>query len=963
MFKFLIPNVVSQPGKKVLLSLLLVLFTASLSLAQTGTIGGEIRDAETGEPLRGATALVTGTSIGASTDNDGRFVLRRVPVGEQTVILRYMGYESQELTVTVEEGERASISGELEPRFVEGDELLVRAVQRGQARSLSMQRESINIRSVVSSEQMDRFADQSVADALNRVAGMGHEGNVNIRGVGAGMTNVQMDGQRMGTTGSDRSFDLSTISADMVQELDVIKVVTPDLDADALSGVVNINTRRPVGGERTMNIRVGSGAQPRYVDHAGPDARFSFSYGDSPDDTYAFAFNFSYHRDPHVWERLRYDWDFRSMEGWGATDILTGLDSEYQFGARHRYGIGGQFTYQPTETSTYHIQGNFNYQDRWRERHNWSQQPRWENYNTPYQTGPTTGGSFFNRYGYYPRGIFNDIHQYNVQFGGRHLFDNFEMEYRLGWGYGHSQADEFRYSWSSQYPGWENLVDIEDRWYPIVDIAPWGNMPDFPTSDNLNGNRATDHRIDIHTNNEVTSSIDFEREFRYGSFKFGGSTTSTFMSGDSERFRMDDNRAGPANYPQHINNQWNVFGRDHQTYLIPFMIDMDKARQTYYSRYPNMQKSITHYDRREIEWYSGREDVLAVYGMSELNFGRFTLLGGLRVEHFIGNYEGKETYLRGELARGFVDQQEKNTYTHLFPNAQLVFGISDYTNFRTAYSRTIGRPNFQQLIPYAEWDYDGDSVEYGNPQLKPMVSENFDILIDHYFSAGIGQISGGVFYKNLSDFVYTLRDRTGADGLEAIDIDPPDFREDGFYNHWDVTTFRNGDEASVYGVEATWQQTLSFLPGFLSYLGTYFTYTYTYSEADIGRTENDETIYVRLEDQRPHIVNAGLDYSRGGFSGQVTYRWGTPAVSSYRTSPRNAPSLGANREYFDTYYDAARDLSATLRYRITSNFRIWVNGVNLLNNRSIRYQIDRDYYPTRMEMTGTEITFGLRYSI
>jgi len=338
------------------------------------------------------------------------------------------------------------------------------------------------------------------------------------------------------------------------------------------------------------------------------------------------------------------------------------------------------------------------------------------------------------------------------------------------------------------------------------------------------------------------------------------------------------------------------------------------------------------------------------------------VLTGARVEHTMAHYEGREALFREGRSRGIEASEANTRYTHLFPNAQVVLHLTPRTNYRVAYSKTIGRPSFSRLVPFRDWDFDRERISYGNPDLKPMVSNNFDMLIEHYFMS-VGQISAGVFYKQLSDFVFSVTDRVPVDqGLQ--DLEPPPGYTPEQFSGWDYSTFLNGEEATVYGFEASWQQGLTFLPGFLGNFGTYVNYSYTFSEADIDRTNAaGETVLVRMEDQRPHVVNVGLDYTQGRFSGQVSYHWSDPVVRSYASTPRFAPSFRQERVFFDTYHDSARDLSATLRYRLTSNFRIWIDGSNLLNQRSVSYELDRDFYPRTMSVSGRRISIGLRYSL
>ncbi|MFU8860555.1 MAG: carboxypeptidase-like regulatory domain-containing protein, partial [Cyclonatronaceae bacterium] len=166
-----------------------------------GIIFGMVRDAETQEILPGANVVIREYMIGDAADVDGRYTLRRVPAGDVRVQVSYLGFETKEIDVTLAAGQQFELNIELEADLFEGAEVFVTALQRGQSRALTAQRQAVSIRSVVSSEQIDQFADATVSDALQRVSGMGHGGS-NIRGVGAGFAKITMDGQRMGSTES-----------------------------------------------------------------------------------------------------------------------------------------------------------------------------------------------------------------------------------------------------------------------------------------------------------------------------------------------------------------------------------------------------------------------------------------------------------------------------------------------------------------------------------------------------------------------------------------------------------------------------------------------------------------------------------------------------------------------------------------------------------------------------------------
>lgn len=939
-------------GAVLLLIIYMSVVFIDTSFAQTATITGTVRDAETGETLPGANVTLEETNYGTSTDNDGRYTIRRVPAGSYSIVISFMGYQTNSDSISIDEDERLVLNFDLVGAMIEGDEVFVRAHQRGQARSLTRQRESINIRNVISSEQIDRFADQTVSGALQRVTGMGH-GGANIRGIGAGASNVTMDGQRMGSTSGDRRVDLGTISADMVQEMDVIKVITPDMDADALSGVINISTRRPVGGERDLNARLGGGWNSRFGNIMGPTRRVSFSYGESPNDYVSYAVNLSYQRGTSSSERIETNWGNAGFDDYGARTVLTRLRTQMRNTQSDRYGAAFQFTLQPTDRSTFHFQSMFNYQDSERNTRYNHHSPSRERYIDPWTTGGTGWADAISNVS-----DIRDSHvnQYNVQLGGRHLFDAFDMEFNLGWGHGRAVYDSYEFPFRTR-SYYDYSVNLDDRWHPRLDLAPHSTrstMPDFADYDL----GLVDHRWNKDIDNEFTGTLDFEIPFERGSIKLGSSMIMRYKDGNSERFRQEySQRQTLDDFPVLLNADWNIFGRGgERTYNISPMLDLHKMRDWAISEYPYFELDMeTWAATAETEYYSANENIYAAYGMGSIDFGNFRFLGGIRVEHTSTNYDARDGTIDTEgNFRGAVDTSAVHSYTNFFPNAQVVYSLTRMTNIRLAYSRSIGRPNFNQLSPYVLRDRQSENLTHGNPELKSMVSDNFDLLFEHYFM-DVGQLSIGFYYKDLDDFVFTSSEIIHPDGIDG----------EGLYAGWRRRTYENGETAIAYGTEISWQQSLHYLPWFLGNTGIYVNYSYANSEAEVeGRRGDDynEDEPPRLQDQRPHVVNLGLNYSQGAFSGQLSYHWATPSISSYGER-RRVPEIDPNkRVWYDAYDATSSDISVTIRYRITDNFRLWFDGSNLLNQRSISYFYDQDLYPRYLTRSGRRFDFGIRYT-
>jgi TonB-dependent receptor len=147
---------------------------------------------------------------------------------------------------------------------------------------------------------------------------------------------------------------------------------------------------------------------------------------------------------------------------------------------------------------------------------------------------------------------------------------------------------------------------------------------------------------------------------------------------------------------------------------------------------------------------------------------------------------------------------------------------------RLAASANLSRPSFDQLSPNLTLNEPGaatineiHSSTGGNPALKPMTSRNFDASLEWYF-ARTGSISVAGFYKKIDNYIQTA--------VVTSNITFPD----GQAYPYDITSYNNVANATVKGVEASYQQFFDFLPGALKGLGVQGNFTYVDSRAEPG---------------------------------------------------------------------------------------------------------------------------------
>lgn len=228
-----------------------------------GTIRGRITDATDKQVLPGANIVIEDLHTGVVSDVNGFYTLTGIKPGTYKVKVSYVGYSPKIYTIklsgnTVEQNIQLSEGNEL-------SEVVVNGAFYGQRKALQMQKENMGVTNVVSADQVGKFPDSNIGDALKRINGVnvqydqGEARFGQVRGTSADLTSVTVNGNRMPSAeGDTRNVQLDLIPADMIQTIELNKVVTSDMDGDAIGGEINLVTKNTPS-HRVLNFNVGSG--------------------------------------------------------------------------------------------------------------------------------------------------------------------------------------------------------------------------------------------------------------------------------------------------------------------------------------------------------------------------------------------------------------------------------------------------------------------------------------------------------------------------------------------------------------------------------------------------------------------------------------------------------------------------------------------------------------------------------
>jgi hypothetical protein len=231
----------------VLPAFLLSFFSPTLAAAQsaggitgsiTGRITGRVVDAKTGSGLAGVTVQVSGTTLGAASGPEGRFVVRAVPAGVAAIIVKRFGFQPKTITdVTVPADAAVEVNVALSVATVQLEAVTVSAAsERGTVNeALDRQRNATGIVNAITAEQIGRSPDANAAQAVQRVSGVSIQDGkyVFVRGLGERYTTTSLNGARVPSPETDRKVvPMDVFPAGLVQSVTTSKTFTPDQSGD-----------------------------------------------------------------------------------------------------------------------------------------------------------------------------------------------------------------------------------------------------------------------------------------------------------------------------------------------------------------------------------------------------------------------------------------------------------------------------------------------------------------------------------------------------------------------------------------------------------------------------------------------------------------------------------------------------------------------------------------------------------
>lgn len=948
------------------LLLLFALTAFQAAHAQTGNVQGTISD-ENGIYVPGANVVIPSLGKGAISDFDGRFTLVDVPSGIHTLEITFLGYSELEREVTVTDGETTSVSFYMLPKSVELEGVEVTAYGTGgQAKALNTQRTNMNITNIVSTDQIGKFPDANIGDAVKRIPGItmqvdqGEARNIIVRGLSPQLNSVTLNGSRIPSAeGDNRNVQMDLIPADMIQTIAVSKAVTPDMDADALGGSVNLITRSSPQGFR-LSATAGSGIN--FITDK-PIWNGSFLLGDrSENGKFGWMLAASYNNNDFGSDNVEAEWNDEFEFNTGEVDeegepILEEVDVDPYTDVteqrtylvqRIRRSFSANMDYKFNPDNIIYLKTMYNWRDDRENRFVLEQ---------AILDGEDIGAEDFTLTNGVPTrfpaeiiretkgGLDNDRNQnrrledqrmQNYSLGGDHLFGSLKFDWMASFAKASEERLDERYAvYATEY---SVLNDNADPEFPIMtaaDASDANNLENFEFDEITNENQYTEEEdINVFVNFELP--VDFFGNGG-GSVKFGarGRFKSKFRDNDFFEIDLEDTFPTLADVPvKDYTDAEYLAGGQYEAGLYPDEVWLGRL---------DLSDGELVQDEFLAGNYDVTEDVYAGYAMFDQNLSdRFSVLAGVRLESTRVSSTGNLVIFDEE---GDFDPEasdvttDESNYTNILPGIHLKYDVSNNTILRLAWTNTLARPNYVDLVSFVNVVNEDAEIQIGNPELDATTSMNFDLMAEHYFES-VGLISGGLFYKDIDDFTFVsiseVTDNTfGADAV-GYDLFQP----------------LNGDSASIFGAELAFQRQLDFLPGFARNFSLYLNYTYLTSSADgITNEDGDVRTDIDLPNTAPNMFNGSLGYSDKKFTARLSANFSDSYIDE----------IGGNA-FEDRYYDVQFFLDFNATFAFTDKLRIYAD-LNNITNQPLRYFQGISERTQQVEFYGQRLTLGLKYDL
>ena len=911
------------------LTLLLTTIWTLISCASSGWAGergmitGKVRDSLNNINLMGVLVDADNGIAKTVTDRDGGYTLS-LPAGEHTVTFSYLGYEPVTKTIDVSVASATALNIDFGESTVQMRAMVITGQAVGQAKALNQQKTAPNLKNIVASDAIGRFPDQNAAEALDRIPGVSIERDqgegrfVIIRGIDPHLNGASVDGISLASADADtRAVLLDVLPMNVMETLVVTKALTADMPADSIGGHVDIITPSAYDrNERTLHGSIG-GNYSDLTDDLTESGQVTFGDVLGKNNQFGVLASVSFDKREFGSDNVEADpWEHNTDGQWVTEELQF---REYNL-TRERMGVTTNLEFKPLESHNYFLRGLYgSYTDHeYRNRAvigDMMMRP------DSAGTGTIVGEDFEDD----PGALFPTTEiqlkdreetqkNWAISAGGKHKLTTWTVDYKLAYSYAEQDTPfdtQFQYATEALnyfYAG-------ADSDTPLVSASD-GDIDDL----GIYELDAVEDSTQLVEEESWIVSANIQKELNtafQSHIKTGFHVTLRNKTNDLETFVYEDAPDQLTSLEGNTRRGRNAFS------------DFPQASHNLRERFLGTRRlfsSERDLEASVVEDYETDEDTYAGYILGHVDFGRFSLIPGIRMEYTEIDARGN-TF--DEDSETVGRQQRSHDYTNVLPSLHAKYRLTDNLLFYAAWTNTISRPQWEETR-YGKFTDDDGNVEIGNPELDPYEAMNWDATLSYYMPGSLGIASIGFFFKDIDNFIYSQTSEL----------------ED-----YELTTFRNGEDGHIYGLELAYQQKLRFLPWFLNGFSVEGNLTLSNSEADLLATEagdaNRTVDFIRHSDT---VGAVALSYEKFNFFLRLS--------GSYRSNYLDA--IGENPSE-DRYIDDHFQLDFSSSYTFRNRYTLYLNLVNL-TDEPLKAYFGESGRLSQYEEYGLAARFGLKFN-
>ena len=922
-----------------------------IPLVQAGRVEVRAVDQINGEPVIEASLTLASAGRSESSDASGWIIIYDLEPGVYDGILGGIGYSSRRLRVELT-GDEAVFREELflTPQIHDLPSYEVRTSFLDSDQDAIDKRNAVAPIDQMSGEELHDVVDEHLGDTLSRVAGVnvdmedGDVSGINIRGAGPAQTRITVDGQSMagGKRGTTRGAgSMIKIPSEFLSRVRVMKAPTPDMDADAIGGTVDLQTSKIA---RTRDTKTTISARSGYYDASDTfNHRLDIAYahpwslGD-PDRRFGILIAVNGSTSNLVSDDIQIlnYWPKRTSPETGERiPVLAKLRAGMRSSNSDGYGIVVNTDLQLNKNNNFQLKGM------WNDRVSTSL----SSYNTiDFLRGKIlsltpVSGRFE---GIRMEKLFSDMVRSSssghVVLAGDHRIGDWRIDESIGYSFARSVASDYQTGLFRSGAEFDGSYDMSGSYeLPLVQITRDGTVlspEDLLDPEPFRFSR-NEHMNDFAEDKELAMRLNLLKRWK------SGQASWLFKSGAKARVRdavSDDEELSYSAKPGFRLTE--VFApaeaaifRD--LYPIGPTWSGDLMKEYFAANRDDFftDPLVTLIDSFSSD-YSVSESIYATYGMVQRESDKWTVIAGVRLERTVAETTGYETILQKVDGVDTVQINKlvmSNSYDMFFPGLHALYRPSSRWALRASLTRTMQRPDFRDLSPSIRVDLERQRIRAGNPKLKPFDAKAVDLGTDFVLNQ-YSSVSLGLFYKRIDHFIVDVQEETEYMGEKNFILAHP----------------VNGSPADLYGIESYWSTDLPFLPDPLDDTSLSVSYTLTDSVAAYPGYPGEN---IMLPDQVRDNLSISLRWRYDNWSVSLRTRYHGLELDDIRKPGQDEFNAG--------YWSH----SISISYKLNDTLSLSLAGSNLnrpdrVSFQGIPQQTTSNREGSRSFSIGLNFTFG-----